>query len=160
MPDSDLYLDRNTCPLAALALSPSVLSCFILFCENIPHKMSTWLPEKWQTLVLCNGNTSLTLNCLRIQCPDYTKCSTETGTRADRGHDTYTYATENPKLGLFQTGKQTNCKTCLEIFTIIFFLLILVFSYAENVGIQNTPKLFELRLNCNRITIQPQSKQV
>ena len=111
----------SPCCFGTFSIS-SFLFHFVLS-ENIPHKMSTLLPEKWQTLVLCNGNTSLALNCLRIQCPDYTKCNTKTGTRAVRGHDTYTYATENPELGLFQTGKQTNCKTCLEVFTIIFFSL-------------------------------------
>ena len=35
MPDSDLYLHRNTCSLTALALSPSALLPFILFSEKI-----------------------------------------------------------------------------------------------------------------------------
>ena len=43
---------------------------FILFSVNI---ISTGLPEKWPTLILCCGTISLTLNCLRIQRRDYTK---------------------------------------------------------------------------------------
>lgn len=38
------------------------------------------------------------------------------------------------KQSIFQTGTQTNCKTRLEIFMIIFIFQIL---YAENVSIQN-----------------------
>ena len=39
MPGSDLYLDRNTCSLTALALSPSVLFHFILFSVKIIRKI-------------------------------------------------------------------------------------------------------------------------
>ena len=34
------------------------------------------------TVSLCGGNTGLTLNCLRIQYQDYTKCNTDTNTMA------------------------------------------------------------------------------
>ena len=66
-------------------------------------------------------HTSLVFNCLRIQCRDYTKHNTETDTTAPRGHTAYTCATENPELGILLTGKQTNRKTCPEIFMIFLF---------------------------------------
>ena len=34
---------------------------------------------------------------------------------------TLTCATKIPELGIFWTGRQTNCKTCLETFMIVFF---------------------------------------
>jgi len=34
---------------------------------------------------------------------------------------------ENPELGILQTGNQMNCKTGLEVFMIMFFLLIFIF---------------------------------
>jgi len=37
MPGSDLYFDRNTCSLTALAFSPSILFAFIFFSVNIFH---------------------------------------------------------------------------------------------------------------------------
>ena len=46
-------------------------------------------------LVHCSGNTSLALNCSRIQCQDYIKRNTETKTMAARGRETCTCATEN-----------------------------------------------------------------
>ena len=66
------------------------------------------------------------------------KHNTETNTTAARGCETYTCATENPELGMFCTGEQMNHKTCPEIFIIVF-----VFLYAENIGIQNMPKSYE-----------------
>ena len=87
MPCSDLHLDRNTCSLTALALSPSVLFHVILLLVKI---ISTWLPRKWQTLVLCSRNTSLAFNCQRIECQDCTKCNKETDTSAERGCTTDT----------------------------------------------------------------------
>ena len=62
-----------------------------------------------------NAHTNLTLKCLRIQCQDYAKCNTETNTMAARGRETYACATKPPELGIFQTGKQRNRKTGLEI---------------------------------------------
>ena len=53
--------------------------------ENNLKIISTQLLEKWWTFVLCSGSTSLTLNCPKIQCWDYTKHTTETGTTAARG---------------------------------------------------------------------------
>ena len=50
-----------------------------------------------------------------------------------RSHETHTRAAENPELGISWTGKQTNCKTCLEIFMRVF---IYSFSYAENLSTQ------------------------
>ena len=156
---SDLYLDRNTCSLSALALFPSDLFCFILFSvknnlktisiqlpekrwmiilytalalspkrsflfhfvlsENDLKTISIQLPEKWQMLILCIRNTSLTLNCLRIQCWDYTKRNTETNTTAVRGCDIDTCTMENPELGMFRTGTLMNCKICLAISMIV-----------------------------------------
>ena len=45
---------------------------------------------------------------------------------------------KTPELGIFCTGKQTNSKTCLEIFMIENFGK---FSSAENLGIQNMPQI-------------------
>ena len=67
--------------------------------------------------------------------------NTKTDTAALRGCKTYTCTTENPELGIFQTGKQTNHKKFLEIFMII--LKKKMFTYAENLGVQNTPKSYE-----------------
>ena len=71
-------------------------------------------------LAFCNGNTSLVLNYPRILCWDYTTRNTETDTTAARGCETYRCTTENPELGIFQTGKQMNHKARLEIFMIFF----------------------------------------
>ena len=82
----------------------------------------------------------------RIQCQDYTKCNTKSNTMAARGCEIYTCATETPELGIFWTGKQIGCKTCLKtvmnvaVFPSSFFSF---FSYAENLDIQNTPKSYE-----------------
>ena len=85
MPGSDLYLHRNTCTLTALVLSPSVLFQFIFFLsENHLKTILTRLPQKLQTLVLCSGNTSLTLKWLGIQYWDYTKRNTETDSGSER----------------------------------------------------------------------------
>ena len=55
------------------------------------------------------------------------KTQFKTDTTAARGQETYTCTNKNPDLGIFQTGKQTNCKTCLEIFMI--FLLFISFNF-------------------------------
>ena len=96
----------------------SVLFYFVLR-ENNLKIILTVLPEKWHMLVLSSRNTSLALNGPRIQSRADTKRNTETNTTAARGCRMYTCATENPELGIFRTGKQMNCKTCLEIITII-----------------------------------------
>ena len=101
---------------------------FVLSEKKKKKKSSTWPPQKLQTLILCSGNTSLALNCPKIQCRDYAKHNTETDTTAVRGHKTYICANENPEPGVFQTGKQTNHKTCPEIFMIIFWY---VFSWLK-----------------------------
>ena len=72
---SRFVLWQDICFLAALALSPSACFRFIL----------SRLPDKWQALIFCSGNTSLALNSLRIQCRDYIKPNTETNTMAARG---------------------------------------------------------------------------
>ena len=64
-------------------------------------------------------------SCLRIQCWDYTKCNTETDDTAARGHKTYTCATENPELGLFQTGKQNESQNTSRNIYDPFFIFIL-----------------------------------
>ena len=49
---------------------------------------------------------------------------TVTNTTAARGHKTYMCATKNPELCIFYNGKQTNPKTCLEIYDcVVCFLL-------------------------------------
>ena len=119
MPGSDLYLARNACSFTALALSPISFFLFhFVLSENNLKTISTGLLEKWQTLVPCSTNTSLTLNCLRIQCQDNRKLNKETNTAAARGHKTYTCTIKNPELDIFWTGKQTKRKICLEIFVI------------------------------------------
>ena len=130
MAGSDLYFNRNTCSLTALALSPSLLFHSILFSVK-KKKSSTWPPQKLQTLILCSGNTSLTLNCPKIQCRDYAKHNTETDTTVMRGHKTYTCANENPEPGIFQTGKRTNhmSRNIYDHFFVCVFMV-------ENLGIQ------------------------
>ena len=59
---------------------------FLLFSVKI---ISAWHVEKWWMLILCSRNASLTLNCPKIQCWDYTKHKTETDTRAAKGHESY-----------------------------------------------------------------------
>ena len=96
----------------------SFLFHFVLS-ENNLKTISIQIPEKWRMLILCSRNTSLALNCLRIQCWDYTKCNTETNTTAARGCDTDTCTTENPELGMFRTGTLINCKICLAISMVV-----------------------------------------
>ena len=127
MPGSDFYLDKNTCSLTALALSLSDLFHFILFPMKI---ISTWLPKKRQTLIPCSRNVSLTLNCLRIQCQDYTKCNTETNTMAARGHKTYT-CHRKPKTGHIPDWKTNEPHMSRNIYDRIYFLMF-IFLYAEN----------------------------
>ena len=134
---------RVHCFFFIAVFSTKVKSVFIsfpfhfVFNEHNLKIIPTWLPEKWQILRHCSGNTSLTSNCL-IQYRDYTKHNTETDTTAPRGCKTYTYATENPKLDIFRTGKQMNCKTCLD-----FFFFTFSFLYAENFGVQNMPRSYK-----------------
>ena len=79
---------RNTCSLPALALLHQFFPFQFVPSENNFRKAST----KWWTLVLCNRNTSLTLNCQRIQCWDYIKRNTQTDAMTARGRGTSTYA--------------------------------------------------------------------
>ena len=52
---------------------------------------------KWRTLMLCSRYTSLTLNCPRIQCRDYTKHNTKTEIQQWEIMElTHIYASENP----------------------------------------------------------------
>ena len=46
---------------------------------------------------------------------------------------------KNPELGIYQTEKQTNHETCLEIFTIMVFFQ---FSHAKKI------KAYKICLNC------------
>ena len=124
MPGSDFYLHGNTFSPHSIGSFP-----FILFLSNNLKLISTWLPEKWRTRVLGSRNASLTLN-FPIQCQDNTKCNTESDTTAARDCKTYTYATENPELGIFQNGKHERCPETLTSFLSDFFFL-----YAENLGI-------------------------
>ena len=92
---------------------------------------------------------------------------------AARGHKTYTCATGNTELGIFRSRKkkknreicleifmiallfffpsffsyaeEKNKKRCLEIFMVVPFFF--MFSYAENIGIQNTPKSYRVCIN-------------
>ena len=56
-----------------------------------------------------------------------------------RAWKTYTYATKNQVLGIFQTRKQTNHKIGLAIFMTTF----IYFSYPETFGVQNMPKAYK-----------------
>ena len=120
MLDSDLYLSRNPCFLTALALSPSLLFRFIFFSVKIIWKQFLHKFQKNGEHSFCSRNTSLALNCLWIQSWDYTMHNTETNTMAVRSRETWTCTAQNPEQGIFQTGKQTNHKTGLEIFMIFF----------------------------------------
>ena len=85
------HRNRNTGTLVPSLLWHFYISSFLfqfVLSENNFKKAS----RKWWTLVLCSGNTSLTLNCQRIQCCDYIKHITQTNTMAARGHGTSTYA--------------------------------------------------------------------
>ena len=86
MLDSDLYLNRNPCFFTALSLSPSVL--FILFSVKIIWKQFQHKFQKNGEHSFCSKNTSLALNCLWIQCWDYTMHKTETNTMAVRSRET------------------------------------------------------------------------
>ena len=120
----------------------SFLSDFVLS-ENNLKTILTRLPEKWWMLILCNRNTSPALNCQRIQCQDYTKHNTETDTMALKGCKNYTCTTKN--WVYFGLENKQNHKTHLEI--------LMIFwrgggggnacSYAENLGVENTPKLYD-----------------
>ena len=124
---------KNQIKKIVVFLVLGVVNCSIL------KITSTWLAEK-------NGECSdlaVETRAPRIQCRCYTKRNTETDTTAARGRETYAWATENQELDIFWTGKQTNCKTSLEIFMIIFSFFVFVSSYAENVGVQNMPKSYE-----------------
>ena len=104
-------------PLTALALYPSVL--FLLFLSNNLKLISTWLPEKWRTRVLGSRNASLILN-FPIQCEHKTQYRTTPTAARDRR--TYTYATENPELGIFQNRKHERCPETLMSFSVRFFV--------------------------------------
>ena len=98
-------------PLTALALYPSVL--FLLFLSNNLKLISTWLPEKWRIRVLGSRNASLILN-FPIQCEHKTQYRNTPTAARDR--TTYTYATENPELGIFQNRKHERCPETLTSF--------------------------------------------
>ena len=128
--------------------------------------ISKQIPEKMANAWTLQQNTSLTLSCLRILCRYHTKRNTEADALAGR----LTHVPpKTPELGVSQTGKQRNGKTCREIFIIIVYFLyfvsclkylclyllfiflfkvftivlifVFLFSYAENVTVQNTPEL-------------------
>ena len=111
----------------------------VSFCSQwkLKNPLTTLLPEKWWTLVLCNENTSFTLNCPRNHCWDYTKHNTETDTMAARSHETYTNGTENPELDIFRTGKQTN-HNIYDLYDFPYFCLLKMYAYRKNM-----PKPYE-----------------
>jgi len=109
-----VHLKKN-CSTFPKARVFSFLLHFV-FSENNLKINSTQLPENVNACE-CSRNTSLALNCLKIQHQDYTKRNTETDIRC---RETYAYATKKPQLGIFWTGKQTNHKMCLEIFLCVF----------------------------------------
>ena len=77
------------------------ISFYLFSLKNNLKIISTWLPEKWRTLVFCSENTSLALICPRIQCRDYIKRNTESDATAGRGCKTYTCTTEDLLLDRF-----------------------------------------------------------
>ena len=112
---------------------------YFVLSENNLKIISTWLPEKWQMLILCSRITSLALNCLRTEWY-YTKHNTETNTTAARGHEIH-MCHRKPRAGhiLDWKKRKTRRKTCLKLFTIILFFNF-VFSCAETLSIQNMPR--------------------
>ena len=117
MSGTDLYhWEEHSCSQCSAIFSITSFLFHFVLSENNRKVISTGLPEKWRMLAFCcHGNTSLILNCLRILCRDYAKRNAETDTTAARGCETYTCTTQNPELGIFQTGKQMNHKACVEI---------------------------------------------
>ena len=86
-------------------------------------------------------------------------CDTVTNTTAARGHKTYMCATENPELCIFYNGKQTNPKTCLEIYDCVVFFVFCCCScsfegggglYAENLGGQNSSEFLSISPRAGR----------
>ena len=70
---------------------------------------------------------------------------TETDTKAARGRQTYTCATENPEMGIFQIGKQNKlqnmCRNIYDHFSLLLFFS--HFSLAQNLGLQKRPKSYQ-----------------
>ena len=95
--------------------------------ENNLKIVSTWLPEKWPRFILCSGNTSLTLNCLRIQCHNYTKHDTETDTGCKKSQHLH-MCHRKPRNGLIPDRKPNELQNMSRnIYDCIYFVI----SYAK-----------------------------
>ena len=96
-----------------------ILYCFTLFSVKI---ISTLLPEKMANTRILQiqalpGNSVQRLPKMQYKNWHY---------GSKRSRDLHMHQ-QKPELSIFQTGKQTNCKTCLEIF--IIFLLFIYFNF-------------------------------
>ena len=86
-------MDKKNCSIFFLKSQSIFISISLCSQWKWSIIISTKLPEEWQTLVLGSRNTSITLNCQRIQCWDYTKCNTQNDTMSARCGETHTCAT-------------------------------------------------------------------
>ena len=103
MPDSDLYLDKNTCSLTAFALFPSVLFHFILFSWKSENNFNTSSGK------MANAHILQLKHKPHFELPENSVprlCKVLYRNR-HYGSETYTCDTEHPELGIFRTGKQT-----------------------------------------------------
>ena len=92
-----------------------VFICFpfdFVLSQNNLKRISTWLPEKWRTLILCRGNARLTC------------------------------AAKKKKTGHIPEWKTNALQNMSKIFMIVSSSCCFNFTFlnAENVGLQNTPK--------------------
>ena len=90
------------------------------------------LVERFYTVEAAGKNITLALNCPRREFSAETTQSAKQKLTLQQG-EPYAHAPENPELRIFKSGKQMNCKACLDIF-LIFAPIVL---YAEKLVIQN-----------------------
>ena len=123
--------------LTALALSPSALFRFILFTVKVIGKQFKHGLQKNGEHLSFAAEVQASLWTARefsakVQYRNWHYSS-------KRAWKTYTYATKNQVLGIFQTRKQTNHKIGLAIFMTTF----IYFSYPETFAVQNMPKAYK-----------------
>ena len=85
-------MDKKNCSIFSLKSQSIFISISLCSQWKWSIIISTKLPEEWQTLVLGSRNTSITLNCQRIQCWDYMKCTTQNDTTSARCGEIHTRA--------------------------------------------------------------------
>ena len=101
------------------AFSISSLPFHFVLWENNLKIMSTRPPAKWPKLLLRSGNMSLSFELPENSVPRLHKAQSETD--SERTWDLH-MCHRKPRTGQIPDRK-TNCKTCLEIFIILFFFL-------------------------------------